>query len=182
MRVPRTFVFVDISGFTKFTVRNSDEVIITLLKRWKDAAREIAEELGVRIDKWLGDGCMIIAVEREKGINFALNMQTRGSDACAPLSMRIGIVTGDALLFEGDDYIGEAVNLAARLCDAAEPGQVLTPADQADSLPAGITAHAVAPLVLRGIDEPLSVVNLSGSPAGTGTDTGELWTREGFPV
>ena len=47
MRVPRTFVFVDISGFTKFTASNSDEVIITLLKRWKEAARVIAEELGL---------------------------------------------------------------------------------------------------------------------------------------
>ena len=56
------------------------------------------------------------------------------------------MATGRALLFEGDDYIGSAVNLAARLCDAAGPGEVLVPAEQAVDLPEGVTAtpHGVS--------------------------------------
>ncbi|MFM7262636.1 MAG: adenylate/guanylate cyclase domain-containing protein [Acidimicrobiales bacterium] len=182
MRVTRTFVFVDISGFTKFTAATTDEVLTDLLKRWREATRDIAEEFGVRIEKWLGDGCLVIAVEQESGIRFALSLQARGSDACAPLSMRIGIVTGLALQFQGEDYIGEAVNLASRLCDAADPGQVLMPDGDAIELPAGVTASSVPPLTLRGFDAPVSVVNLTGDAEAGPSDTGELWTREGFPV
>jgi class 3 adenylate cyclase len=182
MRVPRTFVFVDISGFTNFTASNSDEALNTLLKRWRSITRDLASECGVRIAKWLGDGCMIVAVGHRAAIDFAMRLQDRADEACAPLTMRIGVVSGEALLFEGDDYIGEAVNLAARLCDAAEPGQVLTPADQVDDLPAGVGSVPMRALTLRGLDAPVEVVSLVGTPASPGTDTGELWTREQFVV
>ena len=182
MRVPRTFVFVDISGFTNFTASNSDEVLNALLKRWRATTRDLASECGVRIAKWLGDGCMIVAVGHESAIEFAMLLQERAEPACAPLSMRIGIVSGEALLFEGDDYIGEAVNLAARLCDAADPGEVLTPAEQVDHLPEGVSASSKPPKTLRGLDAPVEVVSLSGTPSARRADTGELWTREQFVV
>jgi class 3 adenylate cyclase len=41
------------------------------------------------------------------------------------LPVRAGIASGECLLFEGDDYIGRPVNLAARLSDQARPGQIL---------------------------------------------------------
>jgi adenylate cyclase len=79
----------------------------------------VASERGVRIAKWLGDGCMIVAVEQRDAIEFVLELEQRATDVCAPLTIRAGLATGHALLFEGDDYIGSAVNMAARLCDYA---------------------------------------------------------------
>ena len=64
------------------------------------------------------------------------------------------MATGLALLFEGDDYIGSAVNLAARLCDAAGPGEVLVPADQTLDLPPGVTATPHGVIELRGFPLP----------------------------
>jgi class 3 adenylate cyclase len=181
MRVPRTFVFVDISGFTNFTSENGDDAAGRLLAAWRAVTRDVASETGVRIAKWLGDGCMIVAVDQRDAITFALELQKRSGAACAPLSIRVGIASGLALLFEGDDYIGTSVNMAARLCDAAEPYEVIIPKDQIENLPDGVATIAHAPLSLRGLSEALEVVTLGGEATNAArNDTGELWTRSPF--
>ncbi len=181
MRVPRTFAFTDLTGFTNYTAAFGDDAAGRILSAFRTLTREIASERGVRIAKWLGDGCMIVSVDQMACIAFALELEARASEVCAPLSLRIGIATGHALLFEGDDYIGSAVNMAARLCDAAGPFEVLLPTMQIQRLPEGITAHSHGDLELRGFPGPISVVELSGRPVlSSGTDTGELWTRSPF--
>ena len=181
MRVPRTFVFVDISGFTNFTTTNGDVAAGDLLATWRRVTRDLASETGVRIAKWLGDGCMIVAVDQRDAIAFALKLQKKSNTACAPLSVRVGIATGLALLFEGDDYIGTAVNMAARICDAAEPLEVLIPSDQVDVLPEGVVSSPHESLHLRGLHEAIHVIALSGEVKDAArNDTGELWTRSPF--
>jgi class 3 adenylate cyclase len=181
MRVPRTFAFVDLSGFTNYTAAYGDDAAGRLLGAFRALTREIASERGVRIAKWLGDGCMIVSVEQEACITFALELQDRSSEVCAPLSLRVGLATGHALLFEGDDYIGSAVNMAARLCDAAGPHEVLLPTMQIERLPQGVHASVHHEIELRGFPGPVDVVELSGRPVLTATnDTGELWTRSPF--
>ena len=124
---------------------------------------------------------MIVAVDQRDAITFSLELQKRSVTACAPLSIRVGMASGLALLFEGDDYIGTAVNMAARLCDAAEPYEVIIPADQVETLPEGVITIAHDPLTLRGLSEAIPVVVLSGEAANAArNDTGELWTRSPF--
>jgi class 3 adenylate cyclase len=183
MRVPRTFCFADLTGFTNYTGEHGDDAAAALLADFRAAARELASARGVRVAKWLGDGLMVVAVEQSDAVAFALDLERRASECCNPLSLRIGVASGYALLFEGDDYIGSAVNLASRLCDAAGPGEVLLPADQLHDLPAGATATPVGSIELPGFAEPVEVVELSGEPAPADNfDTGELWTRAPFVV
>ena len=59
MRVPRTFVFVDLSGFTNYTAAFGDDAAGRILSTFRAIVREVASERGVRIAKWLGDGCMV---------------------------------------------------------------------------------------------------------------------------
>ena len=66
------------------------------------------------------------------------------------INLRIGLATGHALLFEGDDYIGEPVNLAAKLCSVAQPGQILAHCDVAD-LPEWIQVQTVDQVDIRGV-------------------------------
>ena len=181
MRVPCTFAFVDLSGFTNYTAAFGDDAAGRLLGAFRTITREVASERGVRIAKWLGDGCMIVAVEQAACIAFALELEHRSAEVCAPLALRVGIATGHALLFEGDDYIGSAVNMASRLCDAAGPFEVLLPTMQIERLPEGIITAAHGDLELRGFPGSISVVELSGQPKlAASTDTGELWTRSPF--
>lgn len=181
MRVPRTFAFVDLSGFTNFTAACGDDAAGQLLGAFRAMVREVASERGVRIAKWLGDGCMIVAVEQVDAIAFALELERRSATVCDPLSLRVGMATGYALLFEGDDYIGSAVNLASRLCDVAAPLEVLLPADQVDDLPEGVQALPHSAVELPGFPQPVAVVDLAGEPLLSDRhDTGELWTRSPF--
>jgi class 3 adenylate cyclase len=181
MRVPRTFVFVDLSGFTNYTAAFGDDAAARILAAFRSIARETASEHGVRIAKWLGDGCMIVAVDQADAVSFALELERRSAEVCAPLAVRMGMATGYALLFEGDDYIGSAVNLAARLCDLAKNFEVLVPAMQLEPVPDGVTVTPYGEVELRGFPGTIEVVELSGLPRShERSDTGELWTRLPF--
>jgi adenylate cyclase len=181
MRVLRTFAFADLSGFTNYTTEHGDDAAGRVLGEFRAVTRRLASERGVRVAKWLGDGCMVVAIDQEDMIAFALDLEREATAACDPLSLRIGVASGRALLFEGDDYIGSAVNLAARLCDAAGPGEVLVSVEQAADLPDGVTATPHGVIALHGFPQPVTVANLAGTPMVQGrNDTGELWTRSPF--
>ena len=143
MRVPRTFVFLDLSGFTNYTAAYGDDAAGRILGTFRTLVREVASERGVRVAKWLGDGCMIVSVDQMAAIEFVMDLEQRASSVCAPLTLRAGIASGHALLFEGDDYIGSAVNMAARLCDYAQGFDVLMPSMHLDHLPGGRGGRAV---------------------------------------
>jgi adenylate cyclase len=181
MRVPRTFTFVDLSGFTNYTAAFGDDAAGRILGAFRTLVREIASERGVRIAKWLGDGCMLVSVDQANAVSFALELQNRSAEVCAPLALRVGLATGYALLFEGDDYIGSAVNMASRLCDLAGPFEVLLPTMQIERLPEGVSAQSHGEVELRGFPGVIDVVDLKGRPASTAlNDTSELWTRSPF--
>ena len=100
---------------------------------------------------------------------------------CSPLTLRAGIATGYALLFEGDDYIGSAVNMASRLCDIAGRHQVLISAMGVERLPEGVIAAPIGGVQLAGFPGDVEVLELTGVPApADNNDTGELWTRSPF--
>ena len=179
VRVPRTFAFLDLSGFTNYTAAFGDDAAGRLLSTFRSLVRETASERGVRVAKWLGDGCMVVGVEQPALIEFVTDLERRATSVCAPLQLRAGVATGRALLFEGDDYIGSAVNMAARLCDYAQNVDVLMPTMQLEQLPQGIEAEPFGEIVLRGFPGTIDVVRLTGAPAVNGLrDDSDLWTRD----
>jgi class 3 adenylate cyclase len=123
MEVDRSFAFVDLCGFTAYTEANGSSVATQLLAAFRLAVRDIASRRGVRIAKWLGDGAMIVGVEAQPVLELLLEIEHRA--ASSQLSLRYGVTFGKAILFEGDDYIGSVVNLSKRLCDAADPHEIL---------------------------------------------------------
>lgn len=168
MRVPRTFVFLDLSGFTNYTAAFGDDAAGRILGTFRTLVREIASERGVRIAKWLGDGGMIVAVEQIAAIEFITELEQRASSVCAPLQLRAGIASGRALLFEGDDYIGSSVNMAARLCDYARDVDVLMPTMHLDRLPEGVRAEPYGEVELRGFPGTIDIIRLVGAPEPSG--------------
>lgn len=180
MKVERTFVFVDLSGFTKYTADNGDSAAGNILTKFRAEVRDVAASWGIRVDKWLGDGCMIVAVEQDMAIGFSLDMQKRCEDVCQPLTVRVGLATGEVLMFQGEDYIGTSVNLASRLCDVAEHNEVLMARADLRRLPQGVSENNHDNVTLRGLGE-MEVVALTSQTTLSGiNDTGELWTRSPF--
>lgn len=131
--VDRAFAFVDLCGFTTFTASNGEHAAIDMLHIFRLLVRQIASRRGVVIAKWLGDGAMLVGGDIGPVIALAAELVACYADKELPL--RAGVAHGGVLLFEGDDYIGRPVNLAARFCQAAQPGEVLAVGYAAHALP-----------------------------------------------
>ncbi|HEX6150121.1 response regulator [Nocardioides sp.] len=139
-------VFCDLRGFTKFAEASEPEEVMGVLGEYHQALGDLIFRFEGTLERFAGDGLMVFfndPVRCEDGplraIRMALAMRTRirglaevwarqGHD----LAMGIGIAQGYATLgkigFEGRfDYaaIGSVTNLASRLCDAADPWQIL---------------------------------------------------------
>jgi class 3 adenylate cyclase len=61
------------------------------------------------------------------------------------------VAHGEVLIIDGDDYIGRPTNLASRLCDAAQPGELLSVGYRATSLPPWIRVLGSRQLTLPGL-------------------------------
>jgi class 3 adenylate cyclase len=162
-RVHRSFAFIDLSGFTDFVDAHGDEAAVEELQRLRASVREVTPLFGVRVEKWLGDGCMIVGVDNEPVVAAVVAIQQRHLRNGA-LPLRAGIATGAVLLLEGDDYIGRAVNVAARLCDMAEASVVLATPDELH-LPTWVHVAEERTVNIRGIGDPIGVVALAAEPS-----------------
>lgn len=160
-RVVRAFAFIDLSGFTAYTNAEGDDEAVGVLRRFREAVRDASSSRGVRIAKWLGDGAMLVGVETEPLVEAVVDIEDRISQSGSPLPLRAGISVGPVILFEGDDYIGHAVNIAARLCDEAAPREVLAVENAVSSLLVNTDAAPAGDREIRGLDEPLRIVRLT---------------------
>ncbi|MHB8439278.1 MAG: adenylate/guanylate cyclase domain-containing protein [Acidimicrobiales bacterium] len=166
MRVRRTFAFLDLSGFTSLTATEGDERAVAVVEAFRGALRRTCSRRAVRIAKWLGDGAMLVAVDATPIVSVALEMQYIIRDAIGPVGLRVGVATGPVILLEGDDYIGHAVNLAARLSDIAGSGEILADPVLAEALPPWAAWIDGATVAVRGMDAPVAVVKLCLAEAG----------------
>ncbi len=159
MRVPRAFAFVDLSGFTQFTDLHGDDEAVAVLTQFRSKLRSTASDIGVRVAKWLGDGAMLVSVDTATLVEATVSMADDFADE-GLLPLRAGLAFGNVILFEGDDYTGGAINLAARLCDLAQPLEVLATVDVGDHVPAGIAAIPAGDYSVAGLAVPVEVVRL----------------------
>lgn len=157
MRVYRCFAFMDLSGFTALTAHEGDEPAVAVLSSFRSIVRDICSRRGVRIDKWLGDGAMLVSVQSTPLLSALLEIELALDRARLPLRVRCGAADGEVILHEGDDYIGHAVNMAARLCDLAPGGEVLVTQELARERPAWSSIREAREQEIKGFDEPLSV-------------------------
>jgi class 3 adenylate cyclase len=101
---------------------------------------------------------MFVSTEGPPLMETILELAPRVDGDPAVLPLRAGLAGGPVILFEGDDYIGGPVNLAARLCDVAQPYEALVAANLA-SLLAGISGLPARRQV-PGFAQPVDVVAL----------------------
>src|SRR6202046_5012300 len=120
---------VDVVGYSR--LMGEDEAgTAQAVREHRDAARPVVAELGGRIVKTTGDGLplefpsVIAAVECAVAIQTLMVERNADVPEAKRVVYRIGVNLGDVLI-EGDDILGEGVNIAARLEGIAEPGGVL---------------------------------------------------------
>jgi len=149
VRVQLSVVACDLRGFTAFSETAAPEDVMQLLQQYYDAIGEAVAECGGTIKDFAGDGILTLvgapipyADHAQRAVTMGLKMRERGSvvlshwrnlgpDIGLGVGIASGYVTIGAIGSKGRlEYaaVGSPVNLAARLCTRAEPGQVL--ADQ----------------------------------------------------
>lgn len=161
-RVHRTFAFLDLCGFTDYADDHGDDEGADVLHLLRASLRESATNHGVRVDKWLGDGAMLVAVEPSALLSAVVEAKWALESECA-LPLRAGVAAGPVMVFEGDDYVGRAINLAAKLSELAKGGQCLAPADLAEACPVGLVARPVGSHEVPGFHRRLDLVEIDAS-------------------
>jgi len=181
-------LFCDIRDFTAFSEAADPEEVIALLQAFHDRLGGLVAERGATIGYRAGDGLMAflndpIPCEAPslRAIELALDMRAAFEDIRRlwgrigrPIGFGIGVASGYATLglvgYQGGaDYtaIGNAVNLAARLCDAAADGQILLAQRTYVDVEAQVDVERLAPLALKGLHKPEEAYRLLG-PRGAG--------------
>ena len=176
-----TALFCDLRGFTGFSESSDPEDVMALLAEYHAAIGKIIIKYSGTLERYAGDGVMVIfndpvPVENPalQAVLMALDMRAaigslieKWRDLGHDLGFGIGIAHGFATLgtigFEGRrDYaaIGTVSNVASRLCDEAKPGQILISPRVRQAVEKGVTVEAVGEFALKGIRRPLTAYNV----------------------
>lgn len=121
--VERAFVFADVVGFTALAETQGDREAARVAAALRWAARRSLRGDTVLV-KALGDGVMLAAGDARAAAASALALLRHVDDDPHLPPVSGGVACGAAVAVDGD-YFGRAVNLAARLAEMAQPGQVL---------------------------------------------------------
>ena len=164
MRVFRCFSFVDMCGFTRMNDTLGDDEALAVLAAFRAIVRGLSPDHGIRVGKWLGDGCMFVGTEVRPVVETVLDLTERMENASIVLPLRIGIAAGKVIVFEGDDFIGMPINLASRLCDAAGPGATMADAVALEGVGDDFPVVALGERVIPGIVTPIEVWRIATAP------------------
>ena len=179
-----SILFADIRGFTSLSEALPPERIVEILNEYFTRVTEVIFEHGGTLDKYLGDGLMALfgapvskgndaanAVRAALGIQQLMTeLNQEGTNRGWP-DLRVGIGVNTGVVTAGNigspkriDYtvIGDAVNVSARLCSNAIPGQILISESTVAEIDGLFQLKPLDPLQLKGKSAALPVFSVIG--------------------
>jgi class 3 adenylate cyclase len=171
-----TVVFCDLRGFTAFAETTEPEDVMTVLREYHHAMGTLIFQFEGTLERFTGDGMMVFFNDplpcpdpSVRAVRMAVAMRQQMAKLLEKwrksgyeLNFGIGIAHGYATLgmigFEGRvDYaaIGPVTNLASRLCDEAQGGQILISQRVLAAVDAWVQAEPAGEFVLKGLSEPV---------------------------
>jgi class 3 adenylate cyclase len=176
-----TALFCDLRGFTGFSESSDPEDVMALLREYHAAIGEIIIKYSGTLERYAGDGVMVVfndpvPVDNPalQAVRMALDMRAEigaliekwrrlGHDLGFGIGISHGFATLGTIGFEGRfDYaaIGTVSNVASRLCDEAKPGQILISPRVLMAVEKVVTVELVGEFALKGIRRPMSAYNV----------------------
>jgi adenylate cyclase len=158
----RAIVFTDMRGSVAQTIELGDQGHMVVLRAHNDIVRKALAEHGGREVKHTGDGVMAAFGSVSSAVEFAISAQ-RGfaawnAEQDAPLQVGVGISAGEPVTDDNDDLFGAVVQLAARLCGAADAGDIaVSIAVRELCLGKQFSFVERGPVALKGIPDPVPV-------------------------
>jgi class 3 adenylate cyclase len=168
-----TVVFCDVTGSTAMGESADPEALRALLAGYFERMRGILEAHGGTVEKFIGDAVMAVfgvPAAHEDDALRACRAAVEMRDALPELGVeaRIGVNTGEVVTGTAERLVtGDAVNVAARLEQAATPGTILIGGDTHDLVRGAVYAEPVEPLALKGKSEPMPafwLLSVAGAP------------------
>jgi len=178
-----TVVFVDLRGFTAFSEVAEAEYVLEVLHEYHDAIGRLIVTHEGTVEHFAGDGLLVFFNDPvplpnpvERAVRMALAMRERVNELSIRWGKRgyelhfgIGIAHGYATIgaigFEERWHyavIGSVVNLAARLCGDAKPGQILLSQRVLAAVAELVEVEPVGDLTLKGFHKPMAAFNALG--------------------
>ena len=167
MRITPAICFVDLTGFTDLTERSGDEAAADAASRLAPLVRRTVERHGGKVVKWLGDGVMLYFGRAADAVSATVEIVEATTDAGLPPA-HAGIHMGP-VVFQGGDYFGRTVNVAARIMEQAQRGQILVSDDVARTVDGGtFTLSSIGPVDLKGVPRPMRLHCVERGRSGPG--------------
>jgi class 3 adenylate cyclase/ABC-type transport system substrate-binding protein/predicted Ser/Thr protein kinase len=157
----RTFLIADVRGYTRYTQQHGDEAAAELASSFAELVAEAVAAHEGRVIELRGDEALAAFDSARQALQGALAVQAAVADRDLPRGVGIGIDAGEAVPV-GKGYRGGALNMAARLCSLAGPGEVLASdavVHLARAVP-GVRYLQGRVERLKGIEHPVRVVEV----------------------
>lgn len=162
----KVFLIADIRGYTSFTQEHGDEAAARLAKGFAEIVREGVSAHEGTLVELRGDEALVAFDSPRQAIVAAIDLQSRFVDEALeepelPLFVGIGLDAGEAVAVERG-FRGGALNLAARLCSRAGPGEILASPEVAHFARAieGVRYVERGEVRIKGLPEPITVVRV----------------------
>ena len=185
-----TVMFADISGFTAMSEKLDPEEVRSMINACFERLGAVIDQYGGHIDKFIGDEIMAlfgapVAHENdpERALRAALDMMAalaefnveHAARIPKPLALHFGINSGLAIAGgigtrQRQDYsvMGDTVNLAARLEDLSEAGEILTGEDTYRLTAPLFEFEPMKPVAVKGKEKPVQIYRLLRAKAAPG--------------
>jgi class 3 adenylate cyclase/Tfp pilus assembly protein PilF len=125
-----TIMFTDIAGYTHFVETHGDITAKSLLQKHNEIIFPIIEKHSGNVIKTIGDAVMASFLDTKNAVIAAVDIQkalkqhNANAEKIKKINIRIGLHAGNALK-DGNDYFGDAVNIAARIEPTGSAGQIM---------------------------------------------------------
>jgi class 3 adenylate cyclase/CheY-like chemotaxis protein len=181
-------LFADLRGWTDFSAGTEPEEVMSVVGSYHSAVGELIVKYEATVGWFAGDGLMVwfndpipcddpaaravrMAVEmREAMTALTAAWHKRGHELDFSIGVALGYATIGRIGFEGRyDYgaVGSVLNLASRLCDAAEPGQIVVSQRVLAEVETIVEAEPLGALQLKGFGKPIEAFAVTAAvPAG----------------
>jgi class 3 adenylate cyclase/CheY-like chemotaxis protein len=186
-------LFADLRGWTAFSASTEPEEVMGVIREFHAAMGELIVRFEATVGWFAGDGLMVwfndpipcpdpaaravrmALAMRETMAERATAWRRRGHELDFSVGIALGYATMGRIGFDGRyDYgaVGSVMNLAARLCEEAEPGDILVSERVHAEVENMIDADPVGALTLKGFTKPAPAFRLLGLRSGAGVASG----------